>query len=144
VEMALQTGVPTKTHVLNLLHRLVDGKSITPPILDAPQVGSRGAKSRDDGFLALNCLEQSATAVDIAPHPLKRLVISRRSATGESSDNMPSFPCRLDDKASGAPGGPKHGQMHRTLPGSHFEATASYLLAGAILDLVELGARLRL
>ena len=37
VEMALQTGVPTKTHVLNLLHRLVDGKSITPPILDAPQ-----------------------------------------------------------------------------------------------------------
>ena len=38
VEMALETGVPTKTHVLNLLHRLVDGKSITPPILDAPQV----------------------------------------------------------------------------------------------------------
>ena len=37
VEMALETGVPTKTHVLNLLHRLVDGKSITPPILDAPQ-----------------------------------------------------------------------------------------------------------
>jgi len=31
VEMALETGVPTKTHVLNLLHRLVDGKSITPP-----------------------------------------------------------------------------------------------------------------
>jgi len=37
VEMALETGVPTKTHVLNLLHRLVDGRSITPPILDAPQ-----------------------------------------------------------------------------------------------------------
>jgi transposase len=37
VEMALETGVPTKTHVLNLLHRLVDGKSITPPTLDAPQ-----------------------------------------------------------------------------------------------------------
>jgi transposase len=36
VEMALETGVPTKTHVLNLLHRLVDGKSITPTI-DAPQ-----------------------------------------------------------------------------------------------------------
>jgi len=28
VEMALETGVPTKTHVLNLLHRLVDGKSL--------------------------------------------------------------------------------------------------------------------
>ena len=27
VDMALKSGVPTKTHVLNLLHRLVDGKS---------------------------------------------------------------------------------------------------------------------
>ncbi len=25
VEMALEAGVPTKTHVLNLLHRLIDG-----------------------------------------------------------------------------------------------------------------------
>ena len=31
VEMALEAGVPTKTHVLNLLHRLVDGKT-TPPV----------------------------------------------------------------------------------------------------------------
>lgn len=37
VEMALKSGVPTKTHVLNLLHRLVDSKSFTPPTLDAPQ-----------------------------------------------------------------------------------------------------------
>lgn len=37
VEMALLGGVPTKTHVLNLLHRLVDGKSLTPPTIDAPQ-----------------------------------------------------------------------------------------------------------
>ena len=37
VEMALETGVPTKTYVLNLLHRLVDGKSIMPPTIDAPQ-----------------------------------------------------------------------------------------------------------
>ena len=35
--MALKSGVPTKTHVLNLLHRLVDGKSFTPPTIDAPQ-----------------------------------------------------------------------------------------------------------
>ena len=27
VEMALNDGAPTKTHILNLLHRLVDGKS---------------------------------------------------------------------------------------------------------------------
>ncbi|MEP9398231.1 hypothetical protein [Mesorhizobium sp. KR2-14] len=37
VEMALKTGVPTKTHVLNLLHRLVDGKTFTPPTVNAPQ-----------------------------------------------------------------------------------------------------------
>lgn len=37
VDMALKSGVPTKTHVLNQLHRLVDGKSFTPPTLDAPQ-----------------------------------------------------------------------------------------------------------
>ena len=37
VDMALKSGVPTKTHVLNLLHRLVDGKSFTPPTIDAPQ-----------------------------------------------------------------------------------------------------------
>lgn len=37
VEMALEAGVPTKTHVLNLLHRLVDGKPATPPTVHAPQ-----------------------------------------------------------------------------------------------------------
>ena len=37
VDMALKSGVPTKMHVLNLLHRLVDGKSFTPPTIDAPQ-----------------------------------------------------------------------------------------------------------
>jgi hypothetical protein len=29
--------VPTKTHVLNLLHRLVDGKVVSGPPLDTPQ-----------------------------------------------------------------------------------------------------------
>ncbi len=37
VELALTEGVPTKTHVLNLLHRLVDGKVIGGPPLDTPQ-----------------------------------------------------------------------------------------------------------
>jgi hypothetical protein len=36
VEMALSAGVPTKTHILNLLHRLVDGKTPTVPPVDAP------------------------------------------------------------------------------------------------------------
>ena len=38
VELALEAGAPTKTHILNLLHRLVDGKP-----LDAPQVEPPGA-----------------------------------------------------------------------------------------------------
>ena len=37
VELALEAGVPTKTHVLNLLHRLIDGKMIDGPTLDTPQ-----------------------------------------------------------------------------------------------------------
>ena len=37
VEMALKAGVPTKTHVLNLLHRLTDGKPSVSPTIDAPQ-----------------------------------------------------------------------------------------------------------
>ena len=36
-ELALEGGVPTKTHVLNLLHRLIDGKTIDNPPLDTPQ-----------------------------------------------------------------------------------------------------------
>jgi hypothetical protein len=37
VELALEAGAPTKTHILNLLHRLVDGKPIDPPPVRAPQ-----------------------------------------------------------------------------------------------------------
>jgi hypothetical protein len=36
VELALEAGVPSKTHILNLLHRLVDAKKPAPDI-DAPQ-----------------------------------------------------------------------------------------------------------
>jgi len=37
VAMALEAGVPTKTHILNLLHRLIDPKQTTPPPVRAPQ-----------------------------------------------------------------------------------------------------------
>jgi hypothetical protein len=37
VEVALEAGVATKTHVLNLLHRLVDGKASQVEAIDAPQ-----------------------------------------------------------------------------------------------------------
>ena len=36
VEMALEAGVPTKTHILNLLYRLTDGKALRPPDVDPP------------------------------------------------------------------------------------------------------------
>lgn len=36
VELALEDGVPSKTHILNRLHRLVDGKT-PPPAITAPQ-----------------------------------------------------------------------------------------------------------
>jgi transposase len=37
VELALEAGVPTKTHILNLLHRLIDGKEDKIARIDAPQ-----------------------------------------------------------------------------------------------------------
>ncbi len=37
VELALEAGAPTKTHILNLLHRLVDGKPMGAPAVKAPQ-----------------------------------------------------------------------------------------------------------
>ena len=37
VELALEAGIATKTHILNILHRLIDGKDATPPRIDAPQ-----------------------------------------------------------------------------------------------------------
>ena len=37
VELALEDGVPSKTHILNRLHRLIDCKPATPPVVTAPQ-----------------------------------------------------------------------------------------------------------
>ena len=36
VELALEAGVPTKTHILNLLHRLIDPKRTDQPEIDPP------------------------------------------------------------------------------------------------------------
>jgi transposase len=57
VELALADGVPSKTHVLNLLHRLVDGKTTGGPNIDTPQalILSREPKAdveRYDGLRA--------------------------------------------------------------------------------------------
>ena len=48
VEMALEGGVPTKTHILNLLHRLVDAKPTTTPPLMAPQALTLSREPRAD------------------------------------------------------------------------------------------------
>lgn len=36
VELALEAGAPTKTHILNLLHCLVDGKPTEAPPVKPP------------------------------------------------------------------------------------------------------------
>ena len=48
VELALSDGAPTKTHILNILHRLVDGKSSSPPTVNAPQALSLTSEPRAD------------------------------------------------------------------------------------------------
>ena len=55
VEMALEAGVPTKTHVLNLLHRLVDGTptdqpDVTPPSALSLREEPEANVSRYDGL----------------------------------------------------------------------------------------------
>ena len=55
VEMALEAGAPTKTHVLNLLHRLVDGTptdlpDVTPPSAPALSKEPEANVSRYDGL----------------------------------------------------------------------------------------------
>ncbi len=37
VQLALEAGVPAKTHILNILHRLIDGKPTSAVVIDAPQ-----------------------------------------------------------------------------------------------------------
>ena len=36
VELALESGAPTKTHILNVLHRLIDGKPVDAPPVKPP------------------------------------------------------------------------------------------------------------
>jgi hypothetical protein len=45
VELALEAGVPTKTHVLNLLHRLLDGKPTDQPDVSPPAGLSLSART---------------------------------------------------------------------------------------------------
>ena len=46
VELALRLAPPTKTHILNVLHRLVDGKPIDPPAVKPPSALTLTAEPR--------------------------------------------------------------------------------------------------
>jgi hypothetical protein len=48
VELALSDGAPTKTHVLNLLHRLIDGKSAPAGTIEAPAALALNREPRAD------------------------------------------------------------------------------------------------
>ncbi len=48
VELALADGVPAKTHILNRLHRLIDGKQAPPPVITAPQALTLAHEPRAD------------------------------------------------------------------------------------------------
>lgn len=48
VELALEDAVPTKTHVLNVLHRLIDGKAPPAAPIDAPQALRLGEEPKAD------------------------------------------------------------------------------------------------
>ena len=48
VEMAVNDDAPTKTHVLNLLHRLVDGKSPEVGKVETPQALTLAKEPRAD------------------------------------------------------------------------------------------------
>ena len=48
VELALEAGAPTKTHILNLLHRLIDGKPIDPPTVNPPNALTLTTEPRAD------------------------------------------------------------------------------------------------
>jgi hypothetical protein len=64
VEMALEAGVPTKTHVLNLLHRLTDEKPSSLPAVRAPQALtlSREPEANVERYDALRKLKEARHA----------------------------------------------------------------------------------
>ena len=71
VELALDEGVATKTHVLNLLHRLIDGKTSDGPGIDAPQALTlrREPKANVERYDGLRARSRRPPCVMIPPAP---------------------------------------------------------------------------
>lgn len=63
VELALEAGVASKTHVLNVLHRLLDGKPMAPAPVTAPQA-LRLANEPQANVLRYDSLRGRVTVVD--------------------------------------------------------------------------------
>ncbi|MBS0426678.1 MAG: IS21 family transposase [Proteobacteria bacterium] len=63
VELALEAGVASKTHVLNVLHRLLDGKPVAPAPVTAPQA-LRLANEPQANVLRYDALRGRMNAVD--------------------------------------------------------------------------------
>lgn len=66
VELALEAGVPTKTHILNLLHRLTDGTQVTSIELDLPGALTLNEEPRAD-TARYDHLRQTSREVRHAP-----------------------------------------------------------------------------
>nr|ART90513.1 mobile element protein [uncultured bacterium] len=63
VELSLEAGVASKTHVLNVLHRLLDGKPVAPAPVTAPQA-LRLANEPQANVLRYDSLRGRVTAAD--------------------------------------------------------------------------------
>ena len=67
-ELALAAGAPTKTHILNVLHRLVDGKPIDPPAVKASGAPVRSPPNRKPTLSATTpCAKSEARHASYPP-----------------------------------------------------------------------------
>jgi hypothetical protein len=90
VELALEAGVPTKTHILNVLHRLIDGKPIDPPAVKPPNALTPTTSRRPTSNATTRCAkpgrramrhDPAAGAIIIMLRSLKCTAWLRRSAS---------------------------------------------------------------
>jgi DNA replication protein DnaC len=103
VELALEAGAPTKTHILNVLHRLIDGKPIDPPAVKPPHALTLTPNRRPTSNATTRCAKPGRRAMRHNP-AAGALVIMLRSlkmhgmaqAVGELTEQgSPAFEAAL-------------------------------------------------
>jgi hypothetical protein len=78
VELALEAGVPTKTHVLNLLHRLLDGKPTDQPDVNPPAALSLSKEPEANvARLTMGCAPRKAHAMRHDPAGAALIIMLR-------------------------------------------------------------------